>query len=703
MDRFPKTPAGEEAWLLQYDTRGRTHPDGPDAVPELTPQPPRKYGEAQRIGAGGEKEILLVRDRDTLREVAMARPREGRPAAAFVREARILARLEHPNIVPLHDLGLSPDGSPYYTMKLLAGETLDAILARLRAGDSATEARFPLNVRLDLFARVCDAVAFAHSRGIIHRDIKPANVQIGEYGEVRVIDWGLAKIAGEGTGFADASDLSDLSDAPDTRLGTVKGTPGYMAPEQANGQGCRADVRTDTYALGALLYALLTGYAPVAGATSAERIRRTVAGEIVPPRQRAPERLIPHALDAIARKALAANPEDRYQTADALLADLRAFTACRATSAEEAGPVTLLWLVVKRHRALSAVIAASLLALAGISLAAAMQIRARERVAVRALANLQAEHALRTRLTRAAVPKLLMDARAQIRGMAYDDALQTLRTAIGVDPSQDEAWDLAGWIYLGQERFERAQSAFRRDLDALVERNAVGNGDGAPAVARRARGGKGNGINEAGLRLTEQALNRRQAGNGDIPPAVFQAWMADARTRGAKTARESRVALGVYCARHNPAAATNTAQRALVQWAVAALNDARAELELRSTATGLEARVSGPQASDLLPLAGLPLNRLDLHGTAVRDLQPIRGMPLRSLDLSGAPVANFEPLYGLPLRELRAEGFRKLPADLFVHCPGIEAVTVSSATELSRQSAVWPANVRVTRISPAGR
>jgi tetratricopeptide (TPR) repeat protein len=695
MDRFSKTPAGgEEAWLLQYDTRGRTDPDGPDAIPELTPQPPRKYGEAQRIGAGGEKEILLVRDRDTLREVAMARPREGRPAAAFVREARILARLEHPNIVPLHDLGLSPDGSPYYTMKLLAGETLDAILARLRAGDSATESRFPLAARLEIFARVCDAVAFAHSRGIIHRDIKPANVQIGEYGEVRVIDWGLAKIAGEGTGFTDASDLSDLSVAPDTRLGTVKGTPGYMAPEQANGQGCRADVRTDTYALGALLYALLTGHAPVAGATSAERIRRTVAGEIVPPRQRAPERLIPHALDAIARKALAANPEDRYQTADALLADLRAFTACRATSAEEAGPVTLLWLVVKRHRALSAVIAASLLALAGISLAAAMQIRARERVAVRALANLHAEHALRTRLTRAAVPKLLADARAQIRGMAYDDALQTLRTAIGVDPSQDEAWDLAGWIYLGQERFERAQSAFRRDLDTLVERPAVGNGDVAPAVARRARGGKGNGINEAGLRLAEQALNRRRAGGGDIPPEVFQAWMADARTRGAKTARESRVALGVYCARHNPTAATNTAQRVLVQWAVAALNDARAELELRSTATGMEARVSGPHASDLLPLAGLPLNRLDLHGTAVRDLQPIRGMPLRSLDLSGAPVANFEPLYGLPLRELRAEGFRKLPADLFVHCPGIEAVTVSSATELSRQSAVWPANVK---------
>jgi tetratricopeptide (TPR) repeat protein len=468
-----------------------------------------------------------------------------------------------------------------------------------------------------------------------------------------------------------------------------------MAPEQADGQGCRADVRTDTYALGALLYALLTGQAPVAGVTSAELLRRTVAGEIVPPRQRVPERCIPHALDAIARKALAARPEDRYQTADALLADLRAFTACRATSAEEAGPVTLLWLVVKRHRALSAVIAVSLLALAGVSLVAVIQIRARERIAVKALANLQAEHALRTRLTRAAVPKLLAEARAQIRSMAYDDALQTLRTAIGVDPTQDEAWDLAGWIYLGQERFARARSAFRRDLGALAERPSEGDSTAAPVASRRARGGSGaGGINGAGLALAEQALNRQGTGAGPVAPEDFQAWMADARTRGAKTARESRVALGVYCARHNSAATTNTGQRALVQWAVAALNDSRAELELRSTTTGMEARVSGPQASDILPLAGLPLTRLDLHGTAVRDLQPIRGMPLRSLDLSGAPITNFEPVYGLPLRELHAEGFRKLPADLFVHCPGIEAVTVSSGAELSRQSAVWPANVK---------
>ncbi len=710
-DEQPAVP-GDEAWLRQYYTQAKADSTLPEALPALTPQPAQKYGESRPLGAGAEKDIVQVRDGDTLRDVALARPREGRSRLAFIREARLLARLEHPHIVPVHDLGLTPDGRPYFTMKLLAGETLEAVLGRLRQNDAATRAAYPLSVRLDIFVRVCEAVAFAHSRGIIHRDIKPANVQVGDYGDVRLMDWGLAKSMG------------DPADLPE-HAGAIQGTPGYMSPEQAAGNGA-ADMRTDTYALGALLYALLSGYPPITGDSATEVLCKTIAGEIVPLRQRMPERNLPHALEAIVGKALATRPKDRYPTADALLADLQAFINGYATLAEQAGPLRLLWLVVQRHRALVLTIAASLLALAMVGVVAVLHIRASRDQTRVALRNLQEERAIRTRLTRPAVPKLLGEAHKQMRSLAYDDALETLRTVIGVDPAQREAWELAGWIYLGAEQYELAISAFRQDLQIVAAAGlgprsagavtgadfattqtvaaAVGRGGEAPGAVRKhvrsTATRKITGIADPGITLAERAWHLSQDGSRSLTPDEFRQLIEQARAAGARSVRDnSRTALGVYCSRNNPRAWTNAAYGVFVQWAVRALNDGHADLDLQLTVTGLEARVTGAIASDLLPLAGLPLTRLDVHGTAVRDLQPLRGMPLQALNISGTglPLTSFEPIYGLPLHELDAEGFQKMPADLFVRCLLLETVTVSAGTELSRKDARWPAGVRVVR------
>jgi serine/threonine-protein kinase len=676
----------------------------------LTRPPAEKYLLAQPLGAGGEKEIVQVRDRDTCRDVALARPRAGRSLQSFIREARILAQLEHPHIVPVHDLGLAPDGRPYFTMKLLSGETLEAVLGRLRAGDAKTRASYPLPVLLDIFVRVCDAVSFAHAQGVLHRDIKPANVQIGKFGEVRLMDWGLAKRLGDPP---DAPGRPcEMAAAPaETMAGTVKGTPGYMAPEQA--QGTAVDVRTDTYALGALLYAMLTWQPPVTGSHIAEVLARTVAGVMVPPRQRVPDRTIPPPLAAIAVKALARAPAKRYQTAEALLVDVQAYTNGYATSAETAGPLRLLWLVVKRHRAVSWVTAASLMALVVVGGVAVARIRASRDETRTALVNLRQEQAVRAQLTRAAVPRLLADARAQLRALAYDEALATLRTVVGVDPGQVEAWDLTGWIYLGQEQFSQAEAAFchewhswediqgderRRPSPAPETTGARGRRETARRAATRLR------QHAAGLALAEHGrqLVATQASAAGLPPEAFRSLLEEARAAGSRTAQESRTALGIFCQRRNPGAATNAAQRAFVVWAVRALHDGRAGLALEATAAGLVARLTGAAANDLLPLAGLPLVGLDLHDTAVRDLQPLRGMPLQTLDLSGAPVVAFEALYGMPLRELRAYGLRKLPADLLARCPAMEVVQISPGTELSRKDATWPAGVRVVRGAAAG-
>ncbi len=705
-----RAAGGDDDWLRQYYTQGRLAPVPEESVvPELTRLPDDKYRLAQRIGQGGEKEIVQVRDRDTCRDVALARPRAGRSLQAFIREARILARLEHPHIVPLHDLGIGTDGCPYFTMKLLSGETLECVLSRLRAGDAATRAQYPGPVLLEIFVRVCDAVAFAHAQGVLHRDIKPANVQVGQYGEVRLMDWGLAKLIGEPPEALWGGD-APLAEVPQTMAGTLKGTPGYMAPEQA--RGAPADARTDTYALGALLYALLTWQPPVTGADTAEVLARTVAGAILPPQQRAPERAIPHALAAITAKALSVAPADRYATVEALRADVQAYIRGYATSAETAGPLRLLWLVVKRHRALSWAIMTGLLALAVVGGVSVARLRASRDETQMALGKLRQEQAVRAQLTRAAVPRLLAEARAQLRTLACDDALLTLRTVVGVDPGQTEAWDLAGWIYLGQERFAQAAAAFSRDWQAFedvapgdVSRGRVEAAEPTVLRARRADGQRAAGTAQrhaVGLALAQRGRQwtEGQEQAAGLPPEMFRRLLEEARTAGSRTAHECRVALGVFCQRRNPAAATHPEQCDFVSWAVRTWHDGRAELALEVTAIGLVARLTGATANDLLPLTGLPLAGLDLHDTAVRDLQPLRGMPLQTLDLSGTPVAVFDTLYGMPLRELRAYGWRKLPADLLTRCSTLAVVYLSPGTELSRKDATWPASVRVMRGVP---
>jgi hypothetical protein len=708
------TGDADDDWLRQYYTQGKTDPLASGApAPELTRRPAEKYAGEQRLGAGGEKEVVQVHDRDTGRDVALARPRAGRPVAAFVREARILARLEHPHIVPVHDLGVGPDGRPYFTMKLLSGETLETVLARLRAGDVETAARYPRAVLLEIFVRVCDAVAFAHAQGVLHRDIKPANVQVGRYGEVRLMDWGLAKRIGSAPEEAGAGD-APLPDSIQTMAGTVKGTPGYMAPEQARGEP--ADPRTDVYALGALLYALLTWHPPVTGAHTAEVLANTVAGVIVPPQQRAPARAIPRALAAIAVKALSTAAAHRYAKVEALRSDVQSYLDGYATTAETAGPLRLLWLVVKRHRAVSWVLLAGLVALAVTGAISVARIRASRDETQAALARLRLEQTVRAQLTRPAVSRLLADARTQARAAAADEALALLRMVVGVDPSQAEAWEFAGWIYLGQERFNLAKAAFGRDWQAFAEESPPERAlqpppaespaaTPAPVLAPRAkrRGGAlraaGTAYRQAvGMRLAEQGrLAAQAAPEAGVPPQTFQRLLEEARGPGGRLAAEGRIALGIYCRRHNPTAATRPEQLALVSWAMRVCNEGHTVLVFSQTPAGLMGHLSGSTASDLTPLAGLPLVGLDLHDTAVRDLQPLRGMPLQELDLSNTPVVTFDALAGMPLRELRAYGLRKIPADLFTHCPTLSVVGLSPDAELSRKDSAWPAHVRQMR------
>jgi serine/threonine protein kinase len=231
-------------------------------------------------------------DRDVALKVSNAMRADAALEARMRTEALVLARLEHPGIVPIHDVGTLPDGRLFYVMRLVRGRTLEEHLRD----------RHDLNERLRVFERVCEPVAFAHAHGVVHRDLKPGNIMVGSFGEVLVMDWGVAKVLAEHEAAGSATAPAGIEG--DTEPGTVLGTRGFMPPEQASGRVDLIDQRTDVYALGALLHWMLV---------DASRL--------------------PKRLRAICTRALATNPDERYPGADELAADIVRFRAGHPVSA----------------------------------------------------------------------------------------------------------------------------------------------------------------------------------------------------------------------------------------------------------------------------------------------------------------------------------------------------------------------------------
>ena len=324
-------------------------------VPSAFDPPRARFDTVGELGRGGMGRVDDAFDRALGRPVAIKHMLSSSEVdlARFEREARITARLEHPGIVPIHDAGRGPDGTPYYVMRRVDGQPLDA-LVNLELAD-----------RLALIPNVlaaCDAVAFAHARGIVHRDIKPTNLLVGPFGETLVIDWGLAREIGE---VEPGSTVIPRSDPQLTRAGTVAGTPGFMAPEQARGEA--VDARADVFALGATLFYVLSGELPYGSASATEMVDLAGAGRT--PNWKVLPDDVPADLRAIAIKAMASVAAERYADAGALAADIRRFITGNLVGAYEYGWSSRLVRFMRRHRAAVAVsIVSALVLIAGATL-----------------------------------------------------------------------------------------------------------------------------------------------------------------------------------------------------------------------------------------------------------------------------------------------------------------------------------------------
>jgi eukaryotic-like serine/threonine-protein kinase len=296
----------------------RLHWNGPTPVAAATSR--LRFEELGPLGRGGMGEVVLAKDHDIERTVAIKRLTDQSDLGLvmrFVDEIRTVGALEHPNIVPVHDVGVDEAGRYFFVMKHLRGESLEGIIAKLKAGDRAAHARFPFHVRVQLFLSILNAMAYAHEQGYVHRDLKPGNVMVGPYGEVTVMDWGLARhlqSAGPSpTGPVHTRDGTALQ----THAGAVMGTPFYMSPEQARGAHDVLDQRSDIYSLAVLFHEFLylTHYLdPLEAVPEVIDGVQKKAPAVFDVRQSPHQPAVPAELGWFLLKAMEKDPAQRFQT-----------------------------------------------------------------------------------------------------------------------------------------------------------------------------------------------------------------------------------------------------------------------------------------------------------------------------------------------------------------------------------------------------
>ena len=658
----------------------------------------KKYDIGGMVAQGGMGDIVDAFEATTGRTVAMKvmlSSLSEEEILRFIGEAQITSQLEHPNIIPVHELGVDEEDHVFYTMKLVQGATLKSILKKLAAGDAKTVASFPLPVLLTVFQKICDGVAFAHSRSVVHRDLRPANVTVGEYGEVLVMAWGAARCFGS------------------------------AQAEDASGEAERFDPQVDISALGAILYQILSlrppetdgPIEPLIPAHSA--VRRSLSGSraAAASRPHLPDGRIPESLAAVAMKALSADSANRYATVPELQAEITAYQDGFATSAEHASLLKQLVLLVGRHKQEAMALAASIAVLFALGLGAYaytawernVALRERQRAddqrieadgqriqaaTERTRAESERERAERTLSDlRTAAPAYHRQAAALIQAQKFGEAIESIGFAIALAPDNPDFHLFRANTLQAMQRLPEAADSYNHALalrpeDASAKVNLelchrlLATAAGNPltrsqqtqlldAIVAQKRSADGVFLASALGREAEARLAKIKAQLGDVTqqPKWNDARLAS-RDDGTVAADLSDLSLpDLSVLRDLPISALIIARVGVSDLSpLAALplvkldcsDNPISDLDPLRSRSLKQLSIDSTRVADLSPLKGMALEELSLRHTAVTDLSALRGMPLQTLSLAGLPIASIDVLGGMPLRRLDLFGCHQL-------------------------------------------
>ncbi|KAA0209700.1 hypothetical protein EDM80_14165 [bacterium] len=442
-----------------------------------TQQGRKRYVVIREIARGGMGKVLEVEDTDLRRSVALKVLRKelvGRRdlVERFLEEAQITGQLEHPNIVPVHEIGIDGKGNLYFTMKLVEGWGLNEILAKLRAGDKDMLREWTLPRLLEMFLKLCEGIAFAHSRGVIHRDLKPANIMVGRFGEVQIMDWGVAKIVARSE--KDQHEKAVISDRMEssfgaTMVGAIVGTPSYMSPEQARGETDSLGVESDIFALGVIFYELLSLRSPWTGKTSDEVLEQVRTYNPDPPSRRNLDRAIAPELDDLALRCLEKDRERRLATVRELMVNVRNYMEGRTMAAVKYSVGQLLGKWVARNRRSVLTFLLVVVALVGGAAATVFYLQQQQKEKIPGMMTDARKHVADGRLAE-------QGGNFEAAKKSYVEARATFEQVLQIDAENDEARKASDEMeralseaLVKEHDFKQSQAVARRFSERIAE------------------------------------------------------------------------------------------------------------------------------------------------------------------------------------------------------------------------------------------
>ena len=650
-----------------------------------------RYQNPLLIGEGGMKRIYQVFDRMTDREVALAIIHNlagVQLIEQFIVEARITARLEHPNIMPIYDFGLDEKGEPFFTMKLIRGENLGKIISRLKSGDRDYGKKYPLEALLEIFVKICDAVAYAHHNGVLHLDLKPDNVQVGNFGEVLVCDWGISRY--HETVQSEVESAQSVKGIL-TVHGKVNGSPGYMSPEQIMIPRNKLTVSSDIYSLGAILYEILTHELPIRITSAKEMMEDTISHRIIPMSKSAPGKIIPSSLGAVCLKAMSLEASVRYGHAEELKNEILAFRGGFATTAENAGFFKNLFFLATRHKALCGTISIAIGLIVAIAAWSLISINAQKNEVEKQYKELMKKNEELTEIKKTEVaPQRQEKAEKLYNDFNFQDAYKFLTEAIRFDPENINLHKFMGLMNLGERKFREAKENLTQAnnpelqkyisfCEEMIKLNVPENKrlpeDKALQLAKL--------LHEDG---NDSALGQFLINEAEKITDIQEKLQFSYQLLGILNPLEGKINMDCCVSKDNSKVSISlegnpnlTDINGLVILPVSSLN-------LKET-----------KVSNLNPLRRQPLDNLNLSGTLTNDLEPVSGSSLKSLDISSTKVLslkglNFPKLEKITLKKLELKDLKTLKT-----FPSLKVIEISNTpfSQRSVKEAALPDTMKV--------